>query len=441
MNWMTWLLLLSLAIPLCPGHSQTTASQDSVIRHGTLHNCVEYALAHQPLVQQAHLDEEITDRLIGIQLADWFPQLNFSFDAQHYYKLPTVVFQGNPIASGSRNTSTGSFALTQTVFNRDVLLASSTADELRDQSRRRTAGTKIDVVVNVSKAFYATLLSQEQIELFSGDIIRLQQSQKDSYNQYKSGVVDKTDYERATIALNNVLVQRRQAEELLKARFASLKEQMGYPPSADLPIEYDSTAMESEAHLDTTQTIRYENRIEYQVLELQRSLQESKLSYARWGFLPSISAFGEYNLNYLNSTLSQLYLHDYPSSLVGVQLTWPIFQGGKRIDEIQEAKFELERSRYDIVSFENGANTEFVGAMGSYKSNLNNYQVAKDNLALARAVYQTLQLQYRTGVKTYLDVITAETDLRTAELNETDALYEVLSSKLDVQKALGTIQY
>ncbi len=441
MNWKNLLLLLGLTTSFLRAYSQTTARQDSVIRHGTLHNCVQYALTHQPLVRQSLLDEEITDRTIGIQLSDWFPQLNFNFSAQHFFQLPTSFFQGNPITTGVQNLSTGQFALTQTLFNRDVLLASSTANELRESSRGRTVSTKIDVVVNVSKAYYAALLTQEQIELFSGDIDRLQQSLKDAYNQYKSGIVDKTDYKRATIALNNVLVQKKQAEELLKTRYASLKEQMGYPPSADLPLEYDSTAMENDARLDTNQTIRYENRIEFQILQIQRSLQESNLSYARWAFLPSISAYGDYNLNYLSKKLSDLYIHNYPSSLVGVQLSWPIFQGGRRIDAIQLAKFQLERSDYDIVSFESAANTEFVQAMGSYKSNANNYQVAKDNLALAQEVYQTIQLQYRAGVKMYLDVITAETDLRTAELNESDALYELLSSKLDVQKALGTIQY
>jgi len=56
-------------------------------------------------------------------------------------------------------------------------------------------------------------------------------------------------------------------------------------------------------------------------------------------------------------------------------------------------------------------------------------------------VYRTIQLQYKAGTKSYLEFISAETDLRAAEFNQTDALYQVLISKLDVQKALGTVQY
>jgi len=49
-------------------------------------------------------------------------------------------------------------------------------------------------------------------------------------------------------------------------------------------------------------------------------------------------------------------------------------------------------------------------------------------------------LQYQQGIKAYLDVIIAEGDLRTSQLNLYTALYQLLQSKIDVQKALGTLK-
>ena len=45
------------------------------------------------------------------------------------------------------------------------------------------------------------------------------------------------------------------------------------------------------------------------------------------------------------------------------------------------------------------------------------------------------------GRQTYLEVINAETDLRTATINYYTALYNVLASKVDVQKELGQFNY
>jgi outer membrane protein TolC len=79
--------------------------------------------------------------------------------------------------------------------------------------------------------------------------------------------------------------------------------------------------------------------------------------------------------------------------------------------------------------------------LAEYKSNLINYYTLRDNLQLAQEVYNTIAVQYKAGIKKYLDVINAQTDLRSASINYANALYQVLSSKLDVEKSLGTILF
>jgi outer membrane protein TolC len=96
---------------------------------------------------------------------------------------------------------------------------------------------------------------------------------------------------------------------------------------------------------------------------------------------------------------------------------------------------------YDLVYLRSGLNTQFEQAMASYKSNLANYLALKENMLLAEEVYNIIHLQYRNGVKAYLDVTIAETELRTSRINYFNALNAVLVSKLDVQRALGQINY
>jgi outer membrane protein len=176
-------------------------------------------------------------------------------------------------------------------------------------------------------------------------------------------------------------------------------------------------------------------------LQTQMRLQEANLDYYIWSFIPSLSAFGAYNLNFENNQFSNLYKKDYPSSYIGLQLSFPIFQGAKRIQQIEQAKLELNLIDYDQAALQNSINTEYIQAMANYKSNLNNFRIQKDNLKLAKDVYNIIELQYKSGIKTYLDVITAETNLRTTQVNYLNALYQVLISKTDLQKALGTIKY
>jgi outer membrane protein len=119
----------------------------------------------------------------------------------------------------------------------------------------------------------------------------------------------------------------------------------------------------------------------------------------------------------------------------------PIFRGNKRVLQIRQAELQSKRVDWDLVLLKSRVNTQYAQAIANYKGNYYNYVALKENVALADDVYRTLDLQYRSGIKTYLDVIIAESDLRTTQLNFYNALFQLLQSKFDVQKALGTIQY
>lgn len=414
---------------------------DSLLTSATLQDCIRYALGHQPVLKQSQIDEAITDRTVKSKLADWYPQINLDYNLQHYMELPTSIFGGNATKVGVANTSTAGFGLNQNIFTRDLLLASNTAKAVRKQSKQNTVRTQIDVVADVSKAYYDILLTSQQIQVLDEDIIRLERSLKDARNQYESGTVDKIDFKRATISLNNARAQQKSARELLTAKQVYLKQLMGYPESAgNVPLVYDTAQMvQLVTGADTALTANYENRIEYQQLQTQQSLQKANLQYNKWSFLPSVSAFVNYNFVWQNQTFSKLYNTDYPNSLLGLKLSLPIFQGGKRIHNIRMAELQLQRVDWDFATLKNQISTQYAQAMAAYKSNLNDFNTLKDNVAMAQDVYNMLQLQYKEGIKTYLDVLISETDLRTAQLSYYNAMYQVLSSKIDLQKALGTL--
>jgi outer membrane protein len=322
---------------------------DSLLQSATLENCVQYAEKHQPFMKQSLIDQQITDREIKTQLSEWYPQLNFYGNYINNFQLQKTVFGNQLVNVNDFNTSVGQISLTQTIFNRDVLLAKSTANDVRHLSKQITLNRGIDLAANVSKAFYDVLLSKEQIELVRQDIILLERSYKDAFNQYKGGIVDKTDYQRASISLNNAKAQKKTDEEQLKSKLAVLKLLMSYPSDNQLDLVYDSTLMAKEAaQVDTLEQVNYANRIEYQSLLTERRLMVANLRYNKWGYLPSLSAFGEYNFNYLNNEVSQLFNNNYPNSYAGISLSIPIFQGTKRVQQIKIAELQLNRLDYDF---------------------------------------------------------------------------------------------
>lgn len=433
------LFLIGMMLLVRTGFSQSKS--DTIRGAAGLQECVQYALTHQPLVQQSLLDESITEKQIQSKLADWYPQVNFNYSYQHSFDLPVAYFSNIYVRSGTLNNSNLGLNLTQNIFNRDALFASRTANDIRLQTKQNTRLSKIDIAVNVSKAFYDVLLTQQQIAVSDEAITRLDKSLKDAVSQYKSGVADKIDYKRAMIALNNARAQKKQTLDLIGAKQAYLKQLMGLDLTADLQLKYDTSLMEKEAGLDTNAVVQYENRVEYKQLQTQLRLQEANIKYVRSGFIPNISAFGNYNTAFLNNDFAKTYSNGFANSNIGIQLSVPVFQGNKRIYQIKQAELQAKRVGWDITLLQSRVNTQYAQAMAAYKANLAGFISLRENRLLADEVYQTLTLQYQSGIKTYLDVIIAESDLRTTELNYYNALFQLLQSKLDVQKAMGSIQY
>lgn len=433
--------LFALIILLFPLYISAQQRGDSLIQNATLENVVRYAIQRNPGLKNASLQEQITETIIRSKLADWYPQVNFNYSLQHNFQLPASSFNGQFTITGINNTSGLQFGATQNIFSRDVLLASRTAKDVRLLSQQNTTEQKINIAVLVSKAFYDVILTIQQLQIIVEDINRIELSLKDAFYQYKAGITDKTDYKRATISLNNAKAQKKTGEESLKAKYAYLKELMGYPNAANFELQYDTTQMKQEIYIDTLQALNYNNRIEFQLLQTQRNLQQYNLKYNQWSFLPDVYAFGNYNLNFLNNNFSKIYSRAFPNSYAGLGLSIPIFQGGKRIQLVKQARLQLEQVNYNILNVQNTINTQYQQALSTYKSNLYDYLSQQENVALAKEVYDVIQLQYRSGIKTYLEVINSETDLRTAQINLYNALYQLLSSKIDVLRSLGNLSY
>jgi len=413
----------------------------------TLEECVQYALKNQPYVQQAGLDQEIAERDIKIGLSGWYPQISATGNYQHYLRLPVIILPNftDPtqppqiIRNGLKNTSNALFQADQTLFSNSLLLASRAARYVRQQSVQNIENNKITATVDVSKAFYDILTNLQQVNILRENIARLEKQLKDAKAQYENGLVDKTDFKRATIAISNSRADLKRTQELLKFKYASLKELMGYPSEASIKLSYDSAAMEKEMLIDTLQPLAYEKRVEFRQLETQKQIQHLNVDFYKRDFLPSVNGFINYNYVYQNNELSKLYSQSYPNSIAGLSVKLPIFQGTKRIQNLRREQLEAKRLDIDVVNLKNQINTQYQQAMASYKSSLNDWYTARENVTLSEEVYNTIKLQYDEGIKTYLDLMTAETDLRTSQITYLNALYGVLASKLDVQQALGNI--
>lgn len=433
------LICVSIAAFAQPGNAPDTSAALS------LDQCVAYALKHQPMVNQAQINVAITRATNAINTAGWLPQANVSGNLTHYLSLPTNFIKNANTGTvtqqktGVVNTFTPVLSVTQTIFNPSLLYAVKSAPLYVKQAEQFTDSAKIEVVTAVSKSYYSLLLTLQQINVLKEDTARLGKTVSDTYHQYVGGIVDETDYDQAMITLNNSKSQLKQATENIQPQYAQLKQVMGFPPAQQFNVVYDTVRMLADIQFDTTQQLQYEKRIELQTLQTSKQLQNQLIGYYKKAWLPTLGAFFDYDYTFQNNSFGSLFSHAYPYSFVGLSLSVPIFTGFARTQNVHRAQLEYQLIDWQETALRSQINTEYNSALAAYKSNLFNLGSTKDNAALARKVYEIVTLQYQQGTVPYLNVITAESNLITSEIGYQNALFQLLSSKIDLERAMGVI--
>ncbi|HEX8270216.1 MAG TPA: TolC family protein [Flavobacterium sp.] len=438
------LTVLAIAFLLIPNLAASqNQQQPPELQNATLPQLIEYALTNKPGVRQALIDEEIGERDIKSALSGWLPQISANALFDHNLKQQvsplTVDGQTSYITLGTKNSSGITLRADQQILNAGLIQAAKSAKFFREQYDLATEDEKINTVVEVSKAYFDILTSKEQLEIISENINRLTKQFDDSKTRYDVGLVDKTDFQRAQISVNNSRADLKRIKELLKYKYAYLKSLIGYEPGNDLILSFNGQQLEANVILDTTEVLNFRNRVEYRQLQTQKQLQQISTNYNKLQFLPTLSAFYNYSLSYNEDDFSELYNQSYPGSAVGLRLSLPIFSGTKRIQEIKRSQLLEDRIDQDVIDAQNQISSQYQLAIASYKANLNDWRTAKENVTISEEVYQIIKLQYDEGIRAYLDLMTSEIDLKTAQLNYLNSLYSLLSAKLDVQQAMGTI--
>ncbi|MGD0754320.1 MAG: TolC family protein [Bacteroidales bacterium] len=439
------LILINISFSV---YSQDNHKSDTIPSFA-LGQCIDYAMQHQPALNQSLINLTVTKINNRINLSGWLPQLNLSGNLLYYNQLPTTFIpnQANPAGppvethNGMSNTFIPALSASQTLFNPQLVYAAKRAPLYIRQAEQVTDSVKINIVSTVSKSFYNLLLTLEQINVLKEDTARLGRSVRDAYHQYVGGIVDVTDYEQAIITLNNSKAQLKQQTENAVPSYAALKQSMGCPPQEQFNIAFDTSLMMQEITFDTTQLLQYEKRIEYQQLQTLKNLQHQLIDYNKLSFLPTVSAIYNYYYEYESNTSSALFNTAYPYSYMGLTFNFPIFTGFSRTENLRKSKLQEQIVDWDVSRLKSQIYTEYTSALAAYKSNLYNLSLLNDNENHAKNVYRIVSLQYMQGIVPYLNIIVAESNLITAEIGHINALFQLMSSKIDLEKAIGVISF
>jgi outer membrane protein len=419
--------------------------------HFSLKQVVDYALAHQSAILNAGIDEEIARNTVKQTVGIGLPQVSTNFNFQDYLKVPTSLLPGEvfgqpgtqiPVQFGVKYNSSVGIELNQLIFDGNYIVGLQASKTYKELSVRNTTRTKIETVVAVTKAYYSALVSREQLSLIDANLTQLSKSLNDTEALFKNGFAEKIDADRLQVLKNNLETERENVTRLLVVNIDLLKFQMGMPIEESLELTDKINDIRSEpVNLQASDSTVYRNRIEYSLLETQRKLDELDFKRYKSQFLPNLKGFASANKSFQSNDFSDLYSRNFPTSVIGLTLSWNLINGGQRIYQMRNARLAIMKTDNNLFNLKNGISQEISTSHKMYLNSLRSVENQERNLNLATEILRVTRIKYEQGVGSSLEVTTSETSLKEAQNNYINALYDLLINKVNLEKATGQINY
>ena len=440
------LLFLGLALPASAQLKDTTASF-------SLQEAISYSLNHQVDIKNAKIDEQIATNTVKKTIGIGLPQISASADFNDFLKvatslLPAIIFDKDaapgtflPVQFGTKYNSTLGINATQLLFDGSYLVGLKASKTYKELSTKNTTRTRIETAVAVTKAYYSVLVSNEQLKLIDANLDRLKKSLNDTEQMFKNGFVEKIDVDRLSVLNNNLITEKENVIQLLALNLNLLKFQMGLGVNSNITLKDKITSINIDQNVALNEGAVFQKRIEYSLLETQKKLNDLDVKRYKSAFLPNLAAFGSYSRSFQNDNFSSLYERSFPTSLIGLKLSIPIISGGQKLYELRNAKLEVLKTQNNIQNLENAINLEVLQTRTTFLNGQRSLENQKRNMELAKEVLRVTKIKYDQGVGSSLEVTTAETSLKEAQNNYINALYDMLINKVNLDKALGNINY
>jgi outer membrane protein len=205
----------------------------------------------------------------------------------------------------------------------------------------------------------------------------------------------------------------------------------------DRPLELtDSLTSLPTSDVATEQVavdVALRTRPDLRAADAQLTAAQQQLAAIRANRLPTVGVFG--NDGPTGLALKHL-LNTYT---YGVQLSWPVFEGGRREGQTQEQEAvarDIEVRRRDLRQ---QVAVDVRGAMLDIASAREQVDAARERQRLAEQEVEQARDRFRAGVAGNADVITALSSLNSARTGVVDALTAYQSARVSLARAQGTV--
>ena len=459
--------MIAFAAMTLPTDGYAVEQSDTLVL--SLDRCIEIALSDNPTIKVADMEITRTDYSKKEVLGQLFPTISFGGSYSRTLAKQTMYMNmdgfggmgggdsegdedapaedsptsrggsGNGIKVGLDNSYQVGFNASMPLIAPQLWKSLKLSDTQILQNIESARASRLSLVNQVKNAYYTLLLAMDSRDVIqeSYDMARFT---ADLYaRQFELGAATKYDVLRTEVAVKNIEPELSQAEISIKQARLQLLVLMGMdamiPVKPDVTLSrYESTMYEQVLGLSRD----ISGNTDLKMLDLQTRSLNDALAVQKASWYPTLALTASYNWTSMNNGTPFNSLRWNPYSMVGVTLSFPLFEGGQRYYKVKQAQVQVNEMAFQRENLERALRMQVDVSIDHINTNVKQISSCSESVKQAEVAHDIVKQSFEIGAATYLQLRDGELALTQARLAYYQAIYNYLVANSELEYLLGS---
>jgi outer membrane protein len=431
--------ILKIYLGLCFGVLSFHMHSQSVL---SLNEAVQIALENNFEIRLASNNLGIDSLSVSPGFAGMLPRVYASASTNNSTQYSSQVrADGTEIElDGAKNINKSyGIGLDWTIF--DGLSMFARYDRLKELQKLGETELKITILNRVSDVmitYYDLVQQQQQLTALDSTIVLSEQRVELATNRFSIGKASKLEVLNAQVDLNTDKTLYLRQQELYASTKIRLNEILARDTKIDFKVD-DDMLLNNQLVLTDLEILAENQNPELQAQLINKRIAELQLKQVKGNRFPTISATTGYNFSDSESTLGFARLNNSRGWNYGFSASVDIFNGYNQNRNEKIAKIQLENSTIAIEQQTQTIKAQLNTAYQTYLTNIGLIDLETSNEEIAKQNLEITLAKYNTGIIPPIEFRTAQLNYINAKLRLSQTKYQAKLSEITLKQLAGNL--
>ena len=448
-------ITLVLAIFLVSGIIPLFGEEPGEVLRLSLKQAQDHAVQFSTETRNSRLDVAMARKKIWETTASGLPQLGAAISYRDNLKIPTTLIPArflDPDAGegefiglkfGTQHNATLDVTASQLVFNGSYIVALQASKVYLRLAENQQEKKEIDVRETVANTYHLVLLAEKNREILRSSLENLRRTWQETDAMHRAGFLEATAADQLQLAVSDLENTLATTERQVETAYRLLKLQMGVEP--DRPVVLSDTLASILAAMDSglpaPESFELARHIDFRVMETQERSMAMLLKREKAEYLPTVTAFFSLSRSAMRDRFNFFAKGGdwYPATILGLNLSLPVFTSGSRPARVAQARLELEKTQNLKKQVADGLKLALAQARSDFAAALEREKNTGKMAALAQRIFADTRSKFSQGLSSSMELTQAHNQYLNAESGHAQAEVQLLDARLRLDKALNRL--